>query len=171
MHVQYNTSTMHLNDMPLDIGYASEKVSVKDTEGKEQTLGGHNGKTQLIITLPFVDDTLEEELKNIAKDLPKGGDHEVIPSIIVASRGHKTPNVEGFGFYIDEDEEFADYYGVKLSGEPYDGELTKAVILISKDGAIFYDEFVNDIHNSFNTATLGRKILAAQECYTGKGCH
>ncbi len=171
MHVQYNTSIMHLNDMPLDIGYASEKVSVKDANGKEQTLGGQNGKTQLIITLPFVDENYENELREIAKDLPKGGEHEVVSSIIVANGEHKPVDIEGFDFYIDEEEEFADYYGVKLSGEPYEGELTKAVILISKDGAIFYDEFVKDIHNSFNTATLGRKILAAQECYTGKGCH
>ena len=171
MHIQYNTSTMRLNDMPLDIGYASERVSVKDISGKEQTLGGQNGKTQLIITLPFINDTCEDELRDIAKDLPKGGDHEVVPSIIVAHSQHKTPDIKGFDFYIDEDEEFADYYGVKLEGDPCNGELTKALILISKDGAIFYDEFVKDINDSFNTATLGRKILAAQECYTGKGCH
>ena len=171
MQVQCNTSTMHLEDMPLDIGYASEKVLVKDTQGKECSIGGQNGKTQLIISLPFIDDSLRAELKEIAQDLPKGGDHEVIPSIIVANDKHKAPDIEEFGFYIDNDEEFADYYGVKLTGEPYGGELTKAVILISKDGAIFYDEFMKDINDSFNAATLGRKILAAQECYTGKGCH
>lgn len=171
MQVQFNTSTMHLNDMPLDIGYASEEVSIKDKEGNTHTLGGHNGKTQLIITLPFIDETIKEELKKIAEDLPKGGDHEVISSIVVANKEHEAVDIEGFDFYIDEDEEFADYYGVKLSGSPCEGELTKAVILISKDGAIFYDEFANNICDSFNTATLGRKILAAQECYTGKGCH
>ncbi len=171
MQVQFNTSTMHLNEMPLDIGYASEKVSIKDVQGKKHTLGGQNGKTQLIITLPFIDATFEEELRNIAKGLPKGGEHEVVSSIIVANSEHEAPDIEGFDFYIDEDEEFSDYYGVRLSGKPCDGELTKAVILISKDGALFYDEFSKNICDSFNTATLGRKILAAQECYTGKGCH
>ncbi len=171
MQVQFNTSTMHLNDMPLDIGYASEEVSIKDKEGNKHTIGGHNGKTQLIITLPFIDENLKEELITIAEDLPKDGEHKVISSIIVANREHEALDIDGFDFYIDEDEEFADYYGVKLSGSPCEGELTKAVILISKDGAIFYDEFAKNICDRFNTATLGRKILAAQECYTGKGCH
>lgn len=162
---------MHLNDMPLDIGYASEEVSIKDKDGNKHTIGGHNGKTQLIITLPFIDENLKEELITIAEDLPKDGEHKVISSIIVANREHEALDIDGFDFYIDEDEEFADYYGVKLSGSPCEGELTKAVILISKDGAIFYDEFAKNICDRFNTATLGRKILAAQECYTGKGCH
>ena len=108
MQVQFNTSTMHLNDTPLDIGYASEEVSIKDKDGNKHTLGGHNGKTQLIITLPFIDDNLKEELKTIAKELPKGGEHEVISSIIVANKDHEAPDIEGFEFYIDEDEEFAE---------------------------------------------------------------
>jgi len=171
MQILCNTSTMHLDDMPLDIGYASEEVSLKDKQGKAHQLGGHTGKTQLIITLPYIDDSFKQELEDIAKDLSKGGVHEVDASIIVANDKHDSPQIEGFDFYIDEEEEFADYYGVKLRGQPYEGELTKAIILISKDGAIFYDEFSPDINKGFNTATLARKVLAAQECYTGKGCH
>lgn len=171
MQIHFNTSTMHLDDMPLDVGYASEEVSLKDIQGKEHLLGGHTGKTQLIVTLPYIDDTFKQELEDIAKDLPKGGLHEVDASIIVANDKHAAPEIDGFDFYIDKEEEFADYYGVKLRGQPYEGELTKAIILISKDGAIFYDEFSTDINECFNTATLARKVLAAQECYTGKGCH
>jgi len=171
MQIQCKTSMMHLEEMPLDIGYASEEVKLTDLEGNTHTLGGHNGKTQLIITLPYIDESYTQELEDIAKDLPHGGDHVVNACIIMANDKHKAPQIEGFDFFIDKDEEFADYYGVKLSGAPYDTELTKAIILISKDGAIFYDEFSKDINENFNTAALARKILAAQECYTGKGCH
>jgi len=171
MQIQCKTSTMHLEEPPLDIGYASEEVELVDAQGKVHKLGGHTGNTQLIITLPYIDATYTQELESIAKELPKGGEHLVEACIIMANEQENPLEIEGFDFFIDKDEEFADFYGVKLTGAPYDAQLTKALILISKDGAIFYDEFSKDINDTFNTSTLARKILAAQECYTGKGCH
>lgn len=162
---------MHLEDLPLDVGYASERVHVKDTNNTVHSLGGQNGKTQLILTTPVIDEMFTQELKKIEEILPKGGEYEVTASIIVANNYHKNPGLEGFDFLIDSDEEFGDYYGVRLRGEPYNNEFAKALILISKDGAIFYDEFVDDIDKEFNSDTLMRKIYAAQTCYTGKGCH
>lgn len=162
---------MRLEEMPLDIGYASERVSVIDTQGSRETIGGQNGKTQLIITTPSIDDTFKEELAQIGSMIPEDELHEVTAALIVANDTHQDPEIEKFAFYIDDEEEFSDLYGVRLTGEPFDGEMTKAVILISKDGAIFYDEFVTDLGQGFNTDTLLRKIVAAQTCYTGKGCH
>lgn len=171
MQVTYKTSQMHLEDMPLDVGYASERVIVKDSVGNEHTLGGQNGKTQLIITAPSFNKKLVDELKEINELLPHGGEYEVTANLVVANDLHENPNLEKFNFFIDSDDEFADFYGVRLNGYPYDSEFTKALILISKDGAIFYDEFTENIDDSFNTDTLLRKISAAQTCYTGKGCH
>ena len=162
---------MRLEDTPLDIGYASECVSVKAADGTTHTLGGQNGKTQLIITAPFVDDAFKEELKTIDAMLPSGGEYEVTASLVVANDTHSDPALEKIGFYIDSEGEFGDWYGMRLVGAPCDGELTKALILISKDGALFYDEFAKNLHDAFNADTLLRKITAAQTCYTGKGCH
>lgn len=162
---------MHLDGMPLDVGYSSEKVIVQDSDGKEHTIGGQDGTTQLFITTPFIDDQFIEELKEIHDALPSGGEYEVKASLIVANENHKNPEFEKFNFYIDKDEEVGDFYGVKIADAPCEGELTKAIILISKDGAIFYDEFVKSLHDKFNIETLNRKIYAAQTCYTGKGCH
>lgn len=171
MQVQLNTSTMHLDEMPLDIGYASEKVTLQDYKGEEYILGGQNGKTQLIITLPFIDETIKKELEAINNELPYGGEHEVTASLVVANNSHEEIALEKINSYIDTKEELGDFYGVRLVGEPCSGELTKSLILISKDGAIFYDEFSTNLHNPFNIETLMRKIYAAQTCYTGKGCH
>ena len=162
---------MHLKDLPLDIGYASEKVNVQDKEGNIHLIGGQNGKTQLIITTPFIDEALLEELRTIEKELPNGGEYEVNTSLILAHIVEDDLDLGKIKIYSDNKEEFSDFYGVKLSGKPYEGELTKALILISKDGAIFYDEFVTDLHHKFNQEMLQRKIYAAQTCYTGKGCH
>lgn len=162
---------MNLEEQPLDIGYASEKVALVDAEKKEAFIGGHNGKTQLFITTPFIDAAFTQELKALQEILPKGGLYEVTAALIVANDRHTNPALEGIDFYIDEGEEFGDFYGVRLRGEPYGGEFTKALILVSKDGAIYYDEFLGDLADRFNLDTLYRKIAAAQLCYTGKGCH
>ncbi|MBU0631402.1 hypothetical protein KKA17_02040 [bacterium] len=171
MQIKFNTYTLRLEEMPLDIGYASEKISVKDKDGNEHILGGQNGKTQLIISAPFMDDDLLKELQEIEKELPSGGDYEVSASLIFAEDLKDDLNLAKIKLYIDYKEEFGDFYGAKLTGEPYDNKLTKAIILISKDGAIFYDEFVKDLNDKFSQETLMRKIYAAQTCYTGKGCH
>ena len=163
---------MYLEDTPLDVGYASERISVKEKKSaKESVLGGQNGKTQLLISVPFIDDAVKEELLEIEKELPSKGEHEVTASLILAEEPEDDPKLGKIKLFIDDKEEFADFYGTRLSGEPFEGGITKAVILISKDGAIFYDEFMTDLNERFNQETLLRKIYAAQTCYTGKGCH
>lgn len=171
MYIRLNTFTMRLEDEPLDIGYASEKVSVKDGEGEEHIIGGQNGKTQVIVTAPFIDDSFSDELRSLREQLPKGGDYEVSVSVVVANERHTDPGIEDFAFFIDHDDSFGDWYGVRLADGPCEKELTKALFVISKDGALFYDEFVSNLHDPFNIDTLLRKVHAAQTCYTGKGCH
>ncbi len=171
MQIRLNTSTMRLEELPLDVGYASEKVTLKDTKGATHVIGGQNGKTQLIITAPFIDDNFVSELNAIGDSLPSGGEHEVVASLVMAGEVHKDPELKRFQYLLDSEGEFADWYGVRLSGAPCEGELTKALFIISKDGALFYDEFAPDLHDAFNAETAIRKIYAAQECYTGKGCH
>lgn len=171
MQIKFNTYTLRLEELPLDVGYASEKITVKDQDGNEHILGGQNGKTQLFISAPFVDDDLLKELQEIDKELPSGGDYEVSASLIFANDLKDDLNLAKIKLYVDNKEEFGDFYGTKLTGEPYNNALTKAIILVSKDGAIFYDEFVKDLNDKFSQETLMRKIYAAQTCYTGKGCH
>lgn len=161
MQVKFKTYMMHLEDMPLDIGYASQKVTITDINGSKFVIGGQNGKTQLLITSPFIDDEFVKELKELG----------INASFIASNKNMTNPNLKNIDFYIDSDGEFGDFYGVRVKGEPFDGEFTKAVILISKDGAIFYDEFLKDLDEKFNLENLLHKITAAQTCYTGKGCH
>jgi len=171
LQVKYKTYTMYLEDMPLDIGYASQKVQLSDIDGKDCFIGGHTGETQLFITVPSIDEAFLSELQKINEIIPASQEYEVHTYLVVANASHTKPDLEKIKFLIDSKEEFADMYGVKLTGEPYESELTKSLILISKDGAIYYDQFCQDLADEFNTDILYRKILAAQLCYTGKGCH
>lgn len=171
MQIAYKDFSMQLEETPLDAGYASDEVKVKGSDNKTHIIGGQNGKTQVIITTPFIDDAFLTELKEIEALLPKAGEHEVTAALVVANDKHTNPTLENINFYIDSQGEFGDFYSTRLVGEPYNLELTKSIIIISKDGAIFYDEFVKDLNNKFNQETLLRKITAAQLCYTGQGCH
>lgn len=175
MKVTFNNNTMQLEETPLDIGYASDEVCVTNEEEKEFKIAGHTGFTQLIITAPFIDDSFNEELKEIAKMVEEAKnnnqEHKIQASLIVANNKHQNPNIKEIDFYIDSKKEFGDWYGLRLKGTPLEDEFTKSLMVVSKEGTIFYDDFVKDILDPFNKENLYRKIVASQLCYTGEGCH
>jgi thiol peroxidase len=155
----------------MDIGYASEKVKLFDEKGSAHTIAGQNGKTQLIISTPFINKTFKDELQIIDTLLKDEMNESLECHLVVASESHKDPQLDHMDFLIDKEGEFGDWYGLRLEGDVLEGEFTKSLMLISKDGALFYDEYPMDISSAFNQETLQRKITAAQTCYTGKGCH
>lgn len=155
----------------MDIGYASEKITMYDEKDQPYTIAGQNGKTQLIISAPFINKTFKDELKHIDELLENEESDNFVCYLLVANDQHQDPHLSHINFLIDKEGEFGDWYGVRLHGDALEGEFTKSLMLISKDGALFYDEYPRDISNAFNYETLQRKILAAQTCYTGKGCH
>ncbi len=167
----YKNKTMHLEDMLLDIGYASERVTLCDEAQQTRHVAGQNGKTQLIVTVPKIDKSMHDELSKITSIISDMQDEQTECCLIVANDRHQNPNIDEIAFLIDSEGEFGDYYGSRLVGEPLEGELTKSVLLISKDGALFYDEYPKDIETPFNLEMLQVKVAAAQNCYTGKGCH
>jgi len=169
--VHYDTYTLELEDIPMDIGYASEKVKLYDEKNRIHTIAGHNGKTQVIITLPFINKTVKEELSEIDTLLSTEAQGEIECHLVVANEKHADPHLKHVDFLIDKEGEFGDWYGVRLQGEILEGEFTKSLLLISRDGALFYDEYPKDISSPFDHDTLLRKLAAAQTCYTGKGCH
>lgn len=171
VQVRYNTYTLELEDIPMDIGYASEKITMYDEKNTAHTVAGQNGRTQLIIALPFINKTVKEELHKIDTLLSTEEPDEIECHLVVANAQHANPHLDHMDFLIDKEGEFGDWYGIRLHGDVLEGEFTKSLIVISKDGAIFYDEYPKDISSPFNHDTLLRKLAVAQSCYTGKGCH
>lgn len=171
MQIVLNTTVMSLEEPPLDVGYASQKVRLSTKEKQERFVGGQNGKTQILITAPFIDAAFLEELRGIGALLPKGGDYPLEAALIVAHASHELPSIEGVEVLIDGEGEFGDWYGVRIKDGPCANELAKTLFVISKDGAIFYEEILSNLLEPFNLDILMRKIYAAQTCYTGKGCH
>lgn len=171
MQIQFNTYTMRLEEEPLDIGYASEKVAVTDEKGLSRPVGGQDGSTQLIVSAPFIDAAFNHELKKLSDVIAMSPLIEASATLIVANDQHDTEGTEGFACCIDTEKEFGDWYGVRIKDGPLEGELAKALFVITRDGSLYYDEIVPNLHTSFDVDKALSKIAAAQECYTGKGCH
>ncbi|MFA6396870.1 MAG: hypothetical protein WCW84_12970, partial [Sulfurimonas sp.] len=163
----YNTSTLYLEDMPLDVGYASEKVSLKNHKDETFTIGGQNGFTQLLISAPFIDEALISQLTEIDTLLSLNALGGITKALIVANDKHELPILEEWLSGYDYDEAYGDYYGVRLSNK----ELAKTLVIVSKDGAVFYHEILSDLNAPFSLEKALPKIAAAINCYTGKGCH
>lgn len=167
MQITYNTSILHLEDMPLDIGYASEKVDLKNASGENFRIGGQNGATQLLISAPFIDEALTTQLQEIDTLLSLNALGGITKALIVANDTHTLPTLEEWLSGYDYDEAFGDYYGVRLSNK----ELAKSLFIVSKDGAVFYHEILGNLNDPFSIDKALAKIVAANSCYTGKGCH
>lgn len=167
----YKTSTLHLEDLPLDIGYATERVDLSDGDTSTFSIGGHTGMTQLILTAPFIDDVLVSELSEIDTLLSLNALEGISKTLVVARSNHTNPRMEGWQFGIDADEAFGDYYGVRLAPGELGGEFAKSLCIVSKDGALFYNEILKDLDETFSLEKAIPKIAAAMNCYTGKGCH
>jgi len=167
LQINYNTSTLYLEDMPLDVGYASEKVSLKNHKDETFTIGGQNGFTQLLISAPFIDEALISQLTEIDTLLSLNALGGIAKALIVANDKHELPILEEWLSGYDYDEAYGDYYGVRLSNK----ELAKTLVIVSKDGAVFYHEILSDLNAPFSLEKALPKIAAAINCYTGKGCH
>ncbi|MFZ5374192.1 MAG: hypothetical protein ACOZBX_01430, partial [Campylobacterota bacterium] len=171
MQIRYHTSTVRLEELPLDIGYASERVELKNASGETFHIGGQSGATQLIVTAPFLDEALLTQLRELDDLLSLNALDAITKALVVATDKHDDPELEEWRFGIDADEAFGDYYGIRLAPGELGGEFAKALFVISKDGALFYDEVLRDLSGPFSVENALVKIAAAQNCYTGKGCH
>lgn len=171
MQIRYNTSTVQLEDMPLDIGYASERVELQNSLNESFSIGGQNGATQLIITTPFIDEELLIQLHDINVLLDLNALGEISKTLVVATDKHHFPDFGEWRFGIDKAQAFGDYYGIRLSPGELGGEFAKALFVVSKDGALFYHEILSDLNAPFDIEKALVKIAAAHNCYTGKGCH
>ena len=167
MQINHNNSILTLEDMPLDVGYSSEKVDLKNSAGEVFSIGGQNGATQLLISVPFIDDSLISQLRDFDTLLSLNALGGITKALIVANDTHDLPALEEWLSGYDYDEAFGDFYGVRLSNK----ELAKSLFIISKDGAVFYHEILNDLNEPFSVDKALAKIVAANSCYTGKGCH
>lgn len=170
MQITYNTSTLFLEDMPLGIGYASQSVTLKDMHDQPFVIGGQNGHTQLILCAPFINDDLMTQIHELDALLALNA-LVISKTLVVATKQPHDLHLTDWRYGFDYDTQFGDYYGVRLAKGELSGAFTKALFVISKDGAVFYDEIPKNLNTPFSLEKALPKIAAAMHCYTGHGCH
>jgi len=72
---------------------------------------------------------------------------------------------------FDDFDEFKELYGTEIVTGSMAGDLCKSIFLISKDGAIFYIDILDDLEKSFDLERLQVELNKAYVTYTGVGCH
>ena len=135
-------------------------------------LGGHTGLTQVLVTLPGLDEMFVEALKTIEANVQP--DPHVTLWVIMASEDPRMDAVAGelsqFRFAIPADETFAQEYGVTLSGGPWEGAFAAALFLVSKEGTLFYSEIPQDFDKGFDLTHFAFQAGKAYHSYNGEGC-
>lgn len=170
MIIIYNGNEIALEDEMLDVGYSAEKVELLTKDDKKVTVGGHTGRTQILVSLPFVDDGIKKELETIDAMLNETAKSQ-IDAWVIGADDTVFADVGFFKSGVDYDEAFGDDYGVRLQGGELHGKLTKAIFIVAQDGTLFYIDAPAELSEPFEMERFQRQIVTALSCCDKKGCH
>ena len=172
----YNDEVLELCDDFTDVGYMAETIEVKDLAQKTKLIERSSAERAmtLLVSFPHAKDAftteilvLDELLSHIQVDLhcylifsEDGEDKTILKN-----------RLKKFEMVFDEENEYGSMYGTKLVSGSLEDKLTKALFLISKDGAIFYIDMPNDLNKPLDLDRLRIELNRAYTSYTGVGCH
>lgn len=170
--VTYKGKELKLVEDIMDVGYMAESFDAKDINANEVHISRSDEKRgmSLFVSAPFCDadlSALDELLSHIEVDINCYFIFEKLNGDVKEfAKGLKK-----FEVLEDAEDEFGEMYGVKITSDEFKGILAKALFLISKDGAVFYIDFLKDLEDSFNLERLRAELNRAYVTYTGVGCH
>lgn len=174
-NIIYKNNSYELIEDFIDVGYMAENVEL-------QTLAGDNflvkrshsdGAMTLLVSFPFVKEFEEQILKL---------DHFMssiqVPIFCYFVFSSDTDGLEDlqtklkkFEILKDSEDEFGPMYGTKFVDKELEDKLTKALFLISKDGAVFYLDMPQNLEDELKLDRLQVELNKAYVTYTGVGCH
>jgi peroxiredoxin len=171
----YKNEEQILVDDFMDIGYMAENVVVLST-CKEQTELKRNNEAKsmsMFVSFPSLSD-FENEILRLDKFM---SDIKVDINCYLLFDSYNVERVELerklniFKVFFDEEEEYGNMYGTKIEKGTLESKLTKALFLISKDGAVFYIDMPELIEKPLDMDRLHIALNKAYVAYTGVGCH
>jgi len=174
--ILYNSEVCHLCDEYIDVGYMAENFQATDLYGKKVEIHrSHPNKAMtLIISLPHLEGNFLDEI--LALDAMMSHiEVDIFCSLILSPSLAQTPllanRLKKFKHYYDTQGEYGSLYATQIVDGSLEGMLTKALFLISKDGAIFYMQMPHDLQTPFDLERLRIELNRAYTTYTGVGCH
>lgn len=173
--IKYKNETLKLCEDFIDIGYMAENYEAADIDGKTVEIRrSHPDKSMsLFISFPALED-FEPEILKIDKFLSNL--QVAVNCYLVFAKSNDltaelAKKLTKLIPVFDTEDEFGPMYGTKLESGSLEGELTKALFLISKDGAVFYLQMPEDLEKEIDLDRLQVELNKAYVSYTGVGCH
>ncbi len=174
--VQYKGEDFTLCEDFIDVGYMAENVEVKTTaEELFEIKRSHEDKAMtLIVSFPNLTNGFKMEalkLDHFMNDIQ-------VPIHCYLIFHKNSEEIKNFGTKLkkfevvyDYESEYGNMYGTKILNGSLKDKLTKALFLISKDGAVFYLDMQNDLSDPIDLQRLQVELNKAYVSYTGSGCH
>lgn len=171
----YKNEEQILVDDFMDVGYMAENIAVLSTCKEQIELKRSNAdkSMSIFVSFPSVND-FENEILRLDKFM---SDIKVDINcyLLFDSFSSQSVNIEEklniFKVFFDEEEEYGNMYGTKIEKGTLENKLTKALFLISKDGAVFYVDMPELIEKPLDIDRLHVELNKAYVAYTGVGCH
>jgi hypothetical protein len=171
--IVYKGEYLSLSDEFTDVGYMAENINVLDVFKNNLIVKrSHlNHAMTILISFPMsiYDEIfrLDEFLSMIKVDVYCYVIfNEYCEEIAKIEKGLKKIKI-----VFDEFREFRELYGTEIVTGSMTGDLCKSIFLISKDGAIFYIDILDNLEKCFDLERLQIELNKAYLTYTGAGCH
>jgi peroxiredoxin len=174
--IKYENEELDLCEDFIDVGYMAENIEVKNTYGETiEIKRSHPDKSMtMLVSYPNDKNGFLNEILKMDEFLSKI--QVPLNCYYIFDKDYKVDTVlknrlKKFSVVLDSDEEYANMYGTKLVSGSLKDKLTKAVFLISKDGAIFYIDMPDDLSKPLDLERLRVELNKAYTSYNGVGCH
>lgn len=170
----YKNNEQVLVDDFMDIGYMAENVKVLSTCKEKIELQRSHEDKSMTLFMSYPSCEFEKEILIIDEflhDIHVGLNCYLIFSEFNEQNVALEQKLKKFKVFFDEEDEYGNMYGTKIESGSLEGKLTKALFLISKDGAVFYIDMPNDLQMPLDLERLHAQLNKAYITYTGVGCH
>lgn len=172
--VNYKGQPQELIEDFIDIGYMAENIKVCDIFNKTFEIKRSSSKKSMTLLISSPNIEFIDELENIDKFMSSIQVPIECYFLFATSSSEIeefSKDLEIFKVAIDSEVEFGSMYGTKIVNGTLEGKLTKALFLISKDGAVFFLKMLENLEDEFSLERLKVELNRAYVTYTGVGCH
>jgi len=141
---------VQLGGTTLNVGDKAPAVTVVATDLSEKTIGGANGKTQLIIAVPSLDtEVCATETRTFnSKAAELSGVDVTVVSMDLPFASKRFCSTEGIDLTVASDyrnKDFMNAYGTLIAEGPLAGVSARAIFVVDSNGTITYKELVPEI--------------------------
>lgn len=172
-HIKYKDEVLSLGDEFTDVGYMAENIEVIDVAKSNLIVKRSHLDRAMTILISFPKSIFDEiyKLDTFLAMIQVPVHCYAIFNEYSDEIAKIQKDLKKIKIVFDESDEFKELYGTEIVTGSIAGDLCKSIFLISKDGAIFYIDILDDLEKNFDLERLQIELNKAYLTYTGAGCH